>query len=138
MSDTRNDFTRRSFLRTGLTGMAAAGLPVWFAKDALAAESEMDLIRPKRTGQNGMINIGLIGCGGRGVSVALWLHGKEGARVTAVTDPDDERATRNASPRFGPGTKKYGDYRELLEDPTIDAVVVGTPDHWHARTRSTR
>ena len=133
MPDIRNDLTRRSFLRTSLAGMAAAGIPTWFATEARAAENELDFNRPKNVGQNGMINIGLIGCGGRGVSVALWLHGKQGARVTAVTDPDDERATRNASPRFGAGVKKYSHYKELLEDPTIDAVVVGTPDHWHAK-----
>ncbi|MCH7905773.1 MAG: Gfo/Idh/MocA family oxidoreductase [Armatimonadetes bacterium] len=133
MSDKRNDLTRRSFLRTSLVGMAAAGVPAWFATEAKAAEAEMVFKRPRKIGPNDTINLGLIGCGGRGVSVALWLHGKEGAQVVAVTDPDDERATRNASPRFGEQCKKYSHYSELIADPAVDAVIVGTPDHWHAK-----
>ena len=124
MSDNPNDLTRRSFLRTSLVGMAAAGVPAWFATEAKAAEAEMVFKRPRKIGPNDTINLGLIGCGGRGVSVALWLHGKEGAQVVGVTDPDDERATRNASPRFGEQCKKYRDYKELIADPAIDAVIV--------------
>ena len=128
MAKGRNEITRRNFLRAGVAGATAAGLPSWFTAEAEAATPAQ-----RRFGPNDVINLGLIGCGDRGVSIALWHHGKPGVQIVAVTDPDDERATRNAAPRFGAQCKKHKDYKELLADKNVDAVLIGTPDHWHAK-----
>src|SRR5579864_2320847 len=82
-------------------------------------------------GANDRIRTGIIGAGGRG----RYLTGqfKEvGAEMAAVCDiyqPNLEAGLKEAST----GAKSFHDYRKLLDDKSIDAVIVATPDHWHAR-----
>src|SRR5512140_3625023 len=89
------------------------------------------------------INIGAIGAGriSRGHDMpGVWKH--ETARIVAVCDLDATRAEDGKrlvngyySGKTGKpydGVKVYTDYRELLANKDIDAVLVSTPDHWHA------
>lgn len=81
---------------------------------------------------NEQIRLGLIGSGGRGRNVmkefkndpALSVHG-----VCDVYEPNLEAGLSVA----GPGTKAYRDYRQLLDSPDVDAVLIATPEHWHHR-----
>jgi predicted dehydrogenase len=82
-------------------------------------------------GANGRIRAGVIGCGGRG-SYLLDQFKEVGAEVGAVCDiyePRVQRALQSANT----GAKAYDNYRRLLEDKSLDVVVVATPDHWHAQ-----
>ena len=82
-------------------------------------------------GANDRVNIALIGCGGRGRSDAALLRPLSDVQVVAVCDvytPHAEAAQAWA----GSGCRAYGDFRKLLEQRDIDAVLVATPDHWHA------
>jgi predicted dehydrogenase len=77
------------------------------------------------------VAVGLIGCGGRGRYVARLMAeapGVEFAAVCDVYDPQAERARQWAGQR----ARAYRDFRELLERKDLDAVLVATPDHWHA------
>jgi predicted dehydrogenase len=77
------------------------------------------------------IRVGLIGSGGRGQLLAGQF--KEcGADVAAVCDVY-EHNLQAALAQASTGAKSYQDYRRLLEDKSLDAVIVATPDHWHAR-----
>jgi len=78
-------------------------------------------------GANDKLITGHIGVGGRGRSNL----GGFGAQVGAVCDVD-KRHLEGAMKRTG--AKGYTDYRKLLEQDDIDAVVISTPDHWHALT----
>jgi len=81
-------------------------------------------------GANDRIRAGLIGSGGRGRLLAGQFR-EAGADVVAVADiyePNLQAGLKAASP----GAKGYADYRRLLDDTLLDAVVVATPDHWHA------
>ncbi len=82
------------------------------------------------------LNIGIIGVGGRGLDHLRDLHEttrppERAARVHAVCDiygPRKDRARRRAGLETC-----FHDYREMLEDPSLDGVVIATPDHWHHR-----
>ena len=58
------DISRRKFLQASIAGLTLAGLPDWFANEAIAAEYERPLAKQKRFGPNDQINLGLIGPGG--------------------------------------------------------------------------
>lgn len=77
--------------------------------------------------------IGLIGCGGRGLQVAAKFQRLPGVELRYVCDVDRGRLETAAKSLevSGPGTLT-GDMRRLLEAPDLDAVIVATPDHWHA------
>jgi predicted dehydrogenase len=129
----RGNLSRRGFLQRSLGGLAAAGLPLWFAKDMLA-ETEQDKAKLNQPpGPNDRINMGLIGCGGQGRGDMNAARNQPGVQFVAVCDVD--RANRQqAAAAFGPNAQiaQYNDFRELLARQDIDAVIIGTPDHWHA------
>lgn len=130
----KSDLTRRTFLGRTAAGVSLATLPAWYAQEVLAAgEGEG---RKKRSA-NDQINLACIGPGGskggfrQGLGDTRGIASKGGVKVVAVCDVD-EKHRDEAAKAFGPDCKAYSDYRELLRDKSIDAVVIGTPDHWHA------
>jgi predicted dehydrogenase len=125
----QDEFGRRDFLKR--TGGIAAGSALAVNTFAKAAK-KMD---PSRViGANDRINIGLIGCGGRGSSDArsFTQYGKENnnaCQLVAVSDVYEKRKRTQADLYK---VKGFTDYREVLALPEVDAVVIATPDHWHA------
>jgi predicted dehydrogenase len=82
-----------------------------------------------------MLAVALIGCGGHGRKLAKRLAGDSRVRLSAVCDPDSNRtAALAASLAKGghPRPAERADLRSLLDDPSIDAVAIATPHHWHA------
>ena len=67
-----------------------------------------------------------IGVGGRGSGIGKELRDR--SKMVAVCDVDEKRAARF---KGNADLQVYGDYRKLLERKDIDAVTIGTPDHWH-------
>ncbi|MCC7234197.1 MAG: Gfo/Idh/MocA family oxidoreductase [Bryobacterales bacterium] len=82
-------------------------------------------------GANDRIRTGVIGAGGRGrfVTGEFKEIGAEMAAVCDVYEPNLEAGLKAAST----GAKPYGNYKRLLEDKSLDAVLITTPDHWHAQ-----
>jgi predicted dehydrogenase len=81
------------------------------------------------------IGLGLIGAGGRGTFVMTVLQKDPSVRVTAICDvyePNLERGLSVAS-KSGFQAKAYRNYRLLLEDKSVNAVLIATPEHWHAQ-----
>ena len=81
-------------------------------------------------GANDQVRLGLIGCGGRGSDLFNWFKGVDGVKFVAVSDADTVAMDRLVS-KHG-GLEKHQDYRRLLERADVDAVVIATPNHWHA------
>src|ERR1039458_10377958 len=128
MPDNQDSVNRRDFMvKTAAVAGAFGAAKELFAKPAKAAATG------KVIGANDRINVGVIGVGGRG----FYLAGQYAAigertsacKVVAVADVYEKRK-RLAAEKFK--CDGYLDYREIINRADIDAVVVATPDHWHA------
>ena len=81
-------------------------------------------------GANERIRIGLIGTGGRCMGLAGHLKTLPGNEVLLTSDVYEPRRLA-AAEKMGPQARPARDYREVLDNKDIDAVVIGAPDHWH-------
>lgn len=119
--------SRRGFLAGAAAAMAAAP----------AIAKTTNKVNPGRViGANDRINVAVIGTGGRGYYVAdrFDKYGQtvkpNACRIVGVCDVYQKRV-RLGKERFQ--CKGTLDYREILADKEVDAVIVATPDHWHAQ-----
>ncbi|MDR1861370.1 MAG: Gfo/Idh/MocA family oxidoreductase [Bacteroidales bacterium] len=83
---------------------------------------------------NETVNVGLIGCLGQGFADLESFMKNPDVNVVALCDVDtrvSDRRLSDVEKKTGKKPLVYGDYRKLLENRDIDAVIVGTPDHWH-------
>lgn len=130
--------SRRKFLDTSikatlLSSVAFGGFPTIVPSSVFGKNAPSE-----------KINIGWIGCGrqGRGDLSATIRYNT--AMVVAVADVDSNRAalgkqlienyyTKQTGNKDYVNVKTYGDYKELLLDKSIDAVLITTPDHWHSQ-----
>jgi predicted dehydrogenase len=106
---------RRSFLKH--TAAASAGAAAWAWTGGLHA-----------AGANERLTVGIIGCGGRGAGLAEEFAGL--ANVAYVCDPDESR--RRRAQEKVQAQHAVADLRRILDDKSVDAVVIATPEHWHA------
>jgi len=120
----RRDFVKQAAGVGAALGVAAKA----FARPAAKAATGRVL------GANDRINVGVIGVGGRGSYLAETFAGigerTKDCQVVAVCDVYEKRKRANAEKLKCDG---FLDYREVIGKPDIDAIVVATPDHWHAK-----
>ena len=83
------------------------------------------------SGANEKVRVGLIGCGGRGRYVSRFMSESPYATFVSVCDVQD-RLAASAKEWAGSEASAYSDFRRVLERKDVDAVLIGTPDHWHA------
>ena len=83
-------------------------------------------------GANEKVNVGLIGCGGRGRGVLRSFVQNPNVNATALCDVFSARIDQAAE--VAPDAKGYKEHERLLEAKDVDAVLIATPDHWHAGT----
>lgn len=84
------------------------------------------------SGANSRLRVALIGCGGRGRSVASRIAAVKGVEYTRFCDVYDAQAESAREALAGGKGKTGRDYRRVIEDRDVDAVHIATPDHWHA------
>jgi predicted dehydrogenase len=113
----RKGFTRRRFLQN----TAVAGATFFWGGRLSAGE--------KRVSANERLHVGIIGVAGQG-EYDTHEVAEAGADIVALCDVDEKR-TGKARERF-PTAKFYADFRHLLDQKGLDAVVIATPDHTHA------
>ena len=83
---------------------------------------------------NDTINVALIGCRSMGWADLCAMLQNPGVQLVALCDVDQavlDARTADAEKNWGRRPDQYRDYRRLLERKDVDAVIIGTPDHWH-------
>lgn len=107
---------RRQFLKQSALGSSALALGVWSSRSVAEA-----------VGPNDKLNIGCVGVANR---AAANVGGVSSQNIVAICDIDDNYLSKAAG--SFPKAQKYNDFRKLLEQKNIDAIVVSTTDHVHA------
>ncbi len=118
-------YSRREFVKqTGLAVGAVAAFPTIIPSSVLGEDA------PSKR-----ITLGFIGLGGQGAGNLNTFLNQKDAQVLATCDAYRSRADRSrqkVDSHYGTtDCKAYQDFRKIIEDPSIDAVVISTPDHWH-------
>jgi len=116
---------RRGFLgSSAVSGFAASRVALYERR-----------LEARSVGPNDRIRIGMVGTHGRAGALMRVFAGQGDVDVVALADVDrryHEAAVETVKNIAGNTPKVFTDFRHITDDTTIDAVVVGTPDHWHA------
>jgi hypothetical protein len=111
--------SRRSMLQAAAATAAALSFPTF--------------IPAASNGANSRINIGLIGAGKQGEHHLGQVKHHKDARIAAVAEPYGKFRDKAVAAWGGPANcAGFNDFREMLARADIDAVLIATPDHWHA------
>jgi len=114
--------TRRQFLHNTSKAATTLAAVSAFAPAVLAAKS------PNET-----IGVGCVGLGTRGGDLINAVVPVPGVKVVAVCDVYGPHRQKGIDRSRNQDVKAYVDYRELLADKNVDAVVIAAPDHWHCQ-----
>jgi len=123
--------TRRHFFLSAASTAAGAGLGL----TTLGGIGTGRAVRSAIVGPNDKIYMGLIGCGGQGRGDMRGHMSDAGVEFIALCDVDSKRlddAGGDVLKKYQRGPQKFKDFRQLCDMKEIHAVVIGTPDHWHA------
>lgn len=117
----KKQYSRRRFIQQGaLFGAGAFAAPM--------------ILKASAIGANSRINVGYIGMGQQ-MKVHYGITNRKDVHTKYACDVDRGRMNRGKNDLMKRGAKEVQaveDYRQIIEDPSIDAVVIATPDHWHA------
>lgn len=111
---------RRNFLKQTTVSIAAGG--ALLSQTATAAANER-------------VRVGIMGAGGRALSLIRSFADNKFVEIVSIADIDPRKfapALAEVQKRQNRQPTTTGDFRRILDDKTIDAFVIGTPDHWHA------
>jgi predicted dehydrogenase len=134
----RGNLSRRGFMQRSLAAMTAAGLPLWYARETFAAGEDKTAKEKKEQSPTDRTVLGVIGIGSpqsRGRAILGDALRDKRVECVAVCDVDDRHGDRAAGELRKRGVRdvaRYHDFRELLARKDINAVLIATPDHWHA------
>jgi len=120
------NWTRKEFIRASLVGSGAA---------CIAGNTRLYGQAASSGSANGDVRVAVVGINAQGRGHMMdYCNKLPGSKLVAICDVDsDVLAKRKADcEKVGVSPKTYGDYRKLLEDKSIDAVVLATPNHQHS------
>lgn len=117
------DTTKRQFVKAAAFGVAGLAL-------MNSAKSYSRIV-----GANDRVNFAAVGVNGRGKALINAVAMQKNVGMIALCDVDKrqfEIAGKVISEKFGDTAKNYVDFRELMDNKDVDALVIATPEHWHA------
>src|SRR5438552_479902 len=120
MSTGSNFVSRRQFIATSAAAIASTAL----SSMAIAGANEKVLVGIMGTSRNG-----------RGAQLAAGFAGQKNAEVAYVCDVDERHmgaAVEAVAAKQSRQPQGVWDFRKMMDDPAVDAIVIATPDHWHA------
>lgn len=126
--------SRRKFLHQSAHLTAGAGLTTLVPTTSAAP------VQPRPASAADTVSVALIGCNSMGWADLTSMLKHPGVRCVALCDVDQNVLNRRAADlevltkataAAGPKATLYGDFRRVLDNRDVDAVIVGTPDHWH-------
>lgn len=123
MKDSRRDFIKK-------TALSAAAISVGGVLPGFSAKSYRRIL-----GANEKFSVAVMGVNARGNALANNFAMQPNSFVSYICDVDNraiEKCTKSVLQRQGDTPKGERDFRRALEDPSVDALVVAAPDHWHA------
>ncbi|HUU29761.1 MAG TPA: Gfo/Idh/MocA family oxidoreductase [archaeon] len=107
-----------------------------FLKSSLGAAAAVSAFSPgKSVSANDKIMVGVMGVGGRGTRLAEWFASRPDVEVAYICDVNERRfeTVLEALEKYqDKDPKTVKDFRRILDDPQVDALINATPDHWHA------
>lgn len=121
--------SRRKFIKN--VAASSAALAIGGLATGMSAKSYRNIV-----GANERINVAMIGVNSRGKSMSGTFASQKNTTVACICDVDERAipkaisAAMEVNPTITPKSEK--DCRKVLEDKTIDAIYIATPDHWHA------
>ena len=121
---TRQQLSRRRFLKAASATAAGATFAISGTKSSA-----------KIIGANERLNIAVAGVNGRGNSHIGGWTGQENVQITYLIDPDSNvlgRKVKGLQDRVDYKLQGVADVRKALEDKSLDAISVATPNHWHS------
>ncbi|MFM1801254.1 MAG: hypothetical protein RJA81_606, partial [Planctomycetota bacterium] len=107
----------------------------YFLGSGLAAAATASLISKSQASVNDKVRIGVIGVRGRGADLVASFSKNPGFEVVSICDADSNvyaKAQKNLEKANRAEAATVSDFRKILDDKSIDAIAVATPDHWHA------
>lgn len=117
--------TRRTFLSqsTKLAAVSASGFVPGLSR-----------IQKKKSAPSDKIIVGLVGARNMGFGILSHALNQPGVECAAICDIDDnilDQRIQEVQEKQGKKPARYKDFRKFMENKDLDAVIVGTPDHWH-------
>ena len=124
--------SRRGFIKSlgATTAAITVGSNVFASTEAESKIVEFKIHKRQSAGPNDNVNIALIGAGGMGTQDTIVALQVPGVKLVAVCDLYQGRLN-DAKKRWGQDIYTTRVYKEILNRPDVDAVIVATPDHWH-------
>ncbi|MFP6904303.1 MAG: Gfo/Idh/MocA family oxidoreductase [Verrucomicrobiota bacterium] len=110
--------TRRAMLKSTAAVAATASIP--------------SVIRASTDSPNDTVQVAIIGLRGKGKQHMQMFKAMDGVRVAAICDPDRNILAERAKELGDLQAKTHTDLRRVMDDKELDAVVIATPNHWHA------